>query len=73
MLHRWHTWVPDEMTAADIDNASFAEYLAREENLFRDMKANVTDKITPEEATPLNRYYAGSLIYLGKLARDWNR
>ncbi|CAJ0991106.1 hypothetical protein NVIRENTERO_00195 [Sodalis praecaptivus] len=72
-LHRWHTWVPDEMTAANIDKATFAEYLAKEDALFRAMKANVTDKITPEEATPLNRYYAGSLVYPGKFARDWNR
>lgn len=72
-LHRWHTWVPDEMSAEQIDKTSFKEYLAAEDVLFQEVKKNVTDKLTPEEAEPLNRYYAGSDVYPDKLAQNWNR
>ena len=34
-LHRWHSWVADEMSADEIDRASFAEYQQREARIFR--------------------------------------
>lgn len=72
-LHPWHKWVPHEMSEREIDNASFGEYQAAEEKLFREMKSQVTDKLSNDEKTPLNRYYEGSLVYPGKFAHDWNR
>lgn len=72
-LQPWHKWVPDEMSAREIDRATFQEYLFAEEGIFREMKTQVTEKITADEQTPLNRYYEGSLVYPGKFAQDWNR
>lgn len=72
-LQPWHKWVPDEMSAREIDNASFQAYLATEERLFHEMKIQVTDKLSADEKTPLNRYYEGSLVYPGKFTKDWNR
>lgn len=72
-LQPWHKWVPHEMSEREIDNSSFQAYQVAEEKLFREMKSQVTDKLSNDEKTPLNRYYEGSLVYPGKFARDWNR
>lgn len=72
-LHRWHTWVGDEMTAKEIDKASFSAYLARENAIFREMNREVTDTLSDAEKTPINRYYANSLVYPGQFSPDWNR
>ena len=42
-LHRWHTWTANEMSASEIDRATFAEYQTREAAIFRDMKSSITD------------------------------
>ncbi|PVZ85672.1 hypothetical protein C9426_18480 [Serratia sp. S1B] len=72
-LQLWHTFVPHEMRASDIDKASWADYLKAEDNLFKEVKLNVTDKLDSSQQTPLNRYYSGSPIYPEKFATDWNR
>lgn len=72
-LHRWHTWTADEMTAGEIDNATFADYQAREASIFRDMKNKITDTLSADEKTAINRFYAQSLVYPDKFQPDWNR
>lgn len=72
-LEPWHTYVPSELSVAELDRADWAAYLAAEDRLFADVKANVTDKLPPPERTPLNRYFAGSPIYPERFAQDWNR
>ena len=72
-LHPWHKWVPEEKSEKEIDRASFREYQAAEDNLFREMKSEVTEKLSADEKTPLNRYYEGSLVYPETFTRDWNR
>ncbi|MGL6148244.1 MAG: alpha/beta hydrolase, partial [Plesiomonas sp.] len=72
-LQAWHTWTPDEMSVAQVDNASFSDYLAREEDIYKNLKENVTDKIPESEKTELNRYYENSLVYPPKFHQDWNR
>lgn len=72
-LHRWHTWTADEMTASEIDRATFADYQARETAIFRDLKSKVTDTLNDDEKTPINRFYSQSLVYPGKFQPDWNR
>lgn len=72
-LHRWHTWTADEMTASEIDHATFADYQAREAAIFRDLKSKVTDTLNDDEKTPINRFYSQSLVYPGKFQPDWNR
>lgn len=72
-LHRWHTWLPHELPAEQLDNGTYADYLIAENQLFDEMKQQVSDKLEPEDKTPLNRYYVGSMIYPGHFAQDWNR
>jgi alpha-beta hydrolase superfamily lysophospholipase len=72
-LDPWHTYVPHDWHAADIDKADWPAYLKAEEAVFREVRANVVDKLDEEARTPGNRYYAGSPIYPGRFAQDWNR
>ncbi|MFC0180668.1 alpha/beta hydrolase [Thorsellia kenyensis] len=40
-LEVWHRYVPNELTAEEIDKMSFAEYLKEEERIFLEVKQNV--------------------------------
>jgi len=72
-LELWHTYVPHELTAAEIGKADWTQYLAAEQKIFSEVRAQVTDKLDPESREPGNRYFAGSPIYPGNFAQDWNR
>lgn len=72
-LQLWHTYVPHDMRAAGIDKADWASYLKAEDALFREVRAEVVDKLEPENRTAGNRYFAGSPIYPGSFVHDWNR
>jgi alpha-beta hydrolase superfamily lysophospholipase len=72
-LQLWHTYVPHEMRAAAIDKADWPAYLKAEDALFRDVRAEVVDKLEPESRNASNRYFAGSPIYPGNFKQDWNR
>lgn len=72
-LHLWHTWRADELTVQEMDRASYAQYVARENAIFSDMDAAVTAKTAGDERTPLNRYYRQSLVWPGKFSPDANR
>jgi len=72
-LEVWHTHVPDDMQASQIDKADWTGYLKAEEAVFRDVRAEVVDKVEAQANALGNRYYAGSPIYPGKFAQDWNR
>lgn len=63
----------NEMTASEIDHATFAEYQTREAAIFRDMKSKITDTLSDDEKTAINRFYAQSLVYPDKFHPDWNR
>lgn len=49
-LHHWHTWRADEMSVQEMDNATFAAYVARENAIFTALDAEVTAKVTPRRA-----------------------
>ncbi|PXW28145.1 alpha/beta hydrolase [Paraburkholderia caballeronis] len=72
-LSVWHTYVPREMTAKEIDAADWNGYLAAENRLFDDVRTHVVEKIAPAERIASNRYYEGSPIYPEHFAQDWNR
>ena len=72
-LDPWHTYVPHDWHAAEIDKADWAGYLRAEEAVLREVRTEVVDKLDDEARTPGNRYYAGSPIYPGNFAQDWNR
>ena len=72
-LSRWHTYVPHEMKASELDAADWNSYLAEEAKIFAAVRTEVTDKLEPQERLPLNRYNSGSAIYPGHFAQDFNR
>ena len=72
-LQVWHTFVPEETDRAEIDEADWDAYLAHEQRVFADVRAEVTDQLPPEVQTEANRYYAESPVYPGGFAYDWNR
>ena len=72
-LEVWHTYVPHELTAKELDGADWRTYLEAEDKIFLSVRANVTGKLAPEEQVPYNRYFEGSPVYPGHFSQDWNR
>jgi alpha-beta hydrolase superfamily lysophospholipase len=72
-LKAWHRLELDDLRASDLgDDFTFAEYAAREEKLFAQIRA-LESSIDPRERTRVNRYNRGSLSHPMSAGRDWNR
>ncbi len=72
-LSAWHTFIPTELSAQQLDKADWPQYLAAEQKIFDEVRAQVTDKLPEEERIASNRYFADSPIYPGRFKQDWNR
>lgn len=72
-LHIWHTYVPHELSVKELDAADWTKYLAAEARIFEALRQHVTQELDPEDRAPVNRYFAGSPVYPGHFAQDWNR
>jgi alpha-beta hydrolase superfamily lysophospholipase len=72
-LARWHTYVPHELRAKELDASDWNRYLAEEAKIFNSVRTEVTQKLDPEDRIPLNRYFDGSPIYPGHFSQDFNR
>lgn len=72
-LEPWHTFVPRELTIAEMDAADWPAYLKAEDGIFEDVRREVVRKLPPEDRVPENRYYEASPIYPGHFTQDWNR
>jgi len=72
-LELWHTYVPEELSAEEIDCAGWSRYLAAEQANFDEVRAEVTAKLEVEDRIPVNRYFEGSPVHPGHFAQDWNR
>jgi len=72
-LSLWHTYVPHELSTAELDAADWNRYLTEEAKIFAAVRTEVTDKLDPQDRAPLNRYFAGSPIYPGRFSQDFNR
>jgi alpha-beta hydrolase superfamily lysophospholipase len=72
-LSRWHEFVPEELHADALAHADWPAWLAAEDEVFASLRREVTDKLEPAERVAINRYYAGSPMYPGRFATDWNR
>ncbi|MBK9244527.1 MAG: alpha/beta hydrolase [Burkholderiales bacterium] len=72
-LQPWHTFVPAELRAAELDQADWPAYLAREQAIFDSVRTEVTQVLEPEARLPYNRYFEGSPVYPPRFAHDWNR
>jgi hypothetical protein len=53
-LELWHTYAPSEMDADEIDQADWDQYLAAEQAVFDDVRAEVTAQLDPAERVPFN-------------------
>jgi len=72
-LQPWHTYVPHELDAQELDAADWSRYLKAEDAIFDALRTEVTQRLSAEDRVPVNRYFEGSPIYPGHFNRDWNR
>lgn len=72
-LAPWQTYVPHELTAAEIDATDWAGYLAAEKRVFDEVRTQVTDKLDASERVGTNRYFEGAPMYPEHFKVDWNR
>ena len=72
-LALWHTFVPHELKAKDLDATDWKQYLIKEAELFESVKTEVTQKLGPDDRIPLNRYFEGSPVYPPHFVQDFNR
>lgn len=72
-LSRWHTTeLKSEFRAGD-GTRSWADWLAREDALFAELRASIYAQPQEGESRNASRYTAGALADPTKEARDWNR
>lgn len=72
-LQLWHTFIPPELSADELDSSDWPAYLAREQQLFDLVEQEVVAKTPPEQQLAGNRYYQGSPINPARFQDDWNR
>ena len=72
-LKIWHTVELDEEFTTSSPVANFAEYLALEDRLFRQLDEEVYDHIEVEDQRQVNRYHRGSLADPRRWSPNWNR
>jgi alpha-beta hydrolase superfamily lysophospholipase len=72
-LQPWHTFVPAELRAADLDAADWAGYVKQEAALYDSIRTEVSQKLDPDARVPINRYFEQSPVYPARFAQDWNR
>src|SRR5215831_7081760 len=72
-LQPWHSFVPHELSADQIDMADWTRYLAQEDEIMASVRAEVSQKLPPGERVPINRYFEASPVYPAHFAHDWNR
>ena len=72
-LQSWHRYVPSDATAANLENASFADYLRREEAVFAAVRAHVEYTSAGSAPAQANRYDTRSRSHPSRLGWDGNR
>lgn len=72
-LKPWHQMVPNDLTAAEMDDTfDFDRLLARENEAFATVDA-VEAAVAPADRTPVNRFAAGSRTHYSQAGQNWNR
>jgi hypothetical protein len=72
-LELWHTYAPPELSVDALESADWRQYLAAEQTVFENVRAEVTARLDTEDRVPVNRYFEGSPVYPARFAQDWNR
>jgi alpha-beta hydrolase superfamily lysophospholipase len=71
-LKLWHTKVPHELDAEQIDAADWGVWMAAENSVFAEMQHDVIDALPEEDRIPINRYFGGSPINPLNFPQNWN-
>jgi alpha-beta hydrolase superfamily lysophospholipase len=71
-LKLWHTQVPHELDAKEIDAADWESWVVAENAAFAEMQRDVIDALPAEDQIPINRYFAASPINPQRFAQNWN-
>ena len=70
-LEPWHTFVPTELTAEEIDQGRLGELpRGRERDLRRGARRGHATSSPEDERVPVNRYFAGSPVYPGRFSQQ---
>ncbi|QKS27882.1 MAG: alpha/beta hydrolase [Candidatus Accumulibacter similis] len=72
-LQPWHTFVPTELSAEQLDAADWTRYLAQEDEILASVRGEVSQKLANDQRVPINRYFEASPVYPARFAQDWNR
>ncbi len=72
-LAPWHTFVPDELSVAEMDATDWTGYLAAEERIFQSVLDNVTRELPEAYRVSYDRYFADAPIFPGSFPQDFNR
>ncbi|EIK95703.1 hypothetical protein PMM47T1_14996 [Pseudomonas sp. M47T1] len=72
-LQPWHTFVPDELSAPQLDHADWQVWLAAENQAMAQVASQVTAKLDLGQVPRVNRYRQDSIVYPAHFAQDWNR
>ena len=72
-LELWHTYAPEEMSIAELDQAQWQDFTQAEAHIFQAVRTEVTDKLPEAAQTKFNRYHAKASIYPPSFKTDWNR
>jgi alpha-beta hydrolase superfamily lysophospholipase len=72
-LEVWHTYVPRELDVEALNKTDWKGYVAAEARVFEDVRREVSQKLTPSERVPINRYFEGSPVYPPHFSQDFNR
>jgi len=72
-LSPWHTTVLEEEFTEDDRDETFADYLAREELLFAELKTRIYDVTGPASPEVIHRFQKGSPADPTGYPKNWNR
>ncbi|HEH9403630.1 TPA: alpha/beta hydrolase [Aeromonas bestiarum] len=72
-LQLWHTFVPPELSAEELDSSDWQAYLTREQQLFSLVEREVVAKTPPEQQLAGNRYFQDAPINPAHFRDNWNR
>jgi len=71
-LKLWHTQVPHELAADDIDAADWEDWVMAENSAFAELQREVIESLPADDQIPINRYFAASPINPLRFAQNWN-
>jgi alpha-beta hydrolase superfamily lysophospholipase len=72
-LDAWHRLAPSDATASDLRTATLADYLRREDAVFRELRERVEQTSPGQGSPPANRYDRRSRSHPSRLGWDANR